>query len=231
VPGVSDAVVLELPVDEPPVSATAMFRMLSHGRPVVNGYSGHAPPHYRILSSAMRRDDPSPMLHMAQGRPVIIIVNSHFDPDRALERLVRSLPGIEQHGASTAGLVFVLPAQPRARVAAFGPEISPVSVRTEARDHVVLDLGSPQLVRGIGFPLRWHYDELHPHLEIEGSLDGVTWTQAWLGWTGGLAFAGALENQLEVPVRIQLPDVRARYLRIHPAQRWMIAELSVYGPR
>jgi hypothetical protein len=198
---------------------------------VVNGYSGHAPPHYRILSSAMRRDDPSPMLHMAQGRPVIIIVNSHFDPDRALERLVRSLPGIEQHGASTAGLVFVLPAQPRARVAAFGPEISPVSVRTEAREHVVLDLGSPQLVRGIGFPLRWHYDELHPHLEIEGSLDGVTWTQAWLGWTGGLAFAGALENQLEVPVRIQLPDVRARYLRIHPAQRWMIAELSVYGPR
>ena len=210
-PGSHDAVVLELPVDEPTVSSTAMFRMSSHGRPVVSGYSGHSPPHYRILSSAMRRDDPTPILYLAQGRPVIIVVNSHFDPDRALEKVVRSLPGIEQHGASTAGLVFLLPAQPRPRVAALGPALRPVSVRTEAREHVVFDLGSAQFVRGIGFPLRGHYEELHPRLEIEASLDGVSWTQTWFGWTGGPAFAAALENQREVPVRIQLPDVHARY--------------------
>ena len=54
---------------------------------------------------------------------------------------------------------------------------------------------------------------------------------AWESWTGGPALAGALENALENPVRITLPDVTARYLRIHPAPRWLARELTVYGPR
>ena len=230
-PDAKDVIVMELPLDQEAVGAAAMFRMINHGRPVISGYSGHSPPHYRILSSAFRRDDPTPILYFAEGRPVVIIVNSHYDADRSLENFVRSLPGIQEHGASTGGRVFLLPAQPRARVAALGPQIQPVSMSREPREHVVYDLGRPQLVRALSFPLRWRFEQLHPHVEVEASLDGVTWTRAWYDWTGGLAVAGALENQREVPIRIQLPDVQARYLRIHPAQKWMIQQLSIHGSR
>ncbi len=230
-PTVRDAVIMELPVDVAGVGAAAMFRSIEHGRPVISSYSGHVPPHYRILTSALKRDDPSAILHFAEGRPLIIIVHTRYDADRALENVVRSLPGIQVHAGSSAGSVFVLPPQPRQKTAAFGPALQPAGMREEAREHVVFDLGSPQFVRGVGFPVRWHFEELHPQLEIEASDDGVTWTRAWFGWTGGPAIAGALEDQREVPVRIQLPDVRARYLRIHPAQRWMTRELTIYGSR
>jgi hypothetical protein len=224
-----DAIVLELPVDDSVVAVTAMFRSISHGRPLIDGYSGHTPMHLSILASALQRGDPSAILRFAEGRPIVIIVHTRYDDDRALENLIRSLPGVEQHAASSAGPVFLLPAQPRPRVPPTGPHLSPTAVTREA-DHLVIDLGAPQVVREIRFPVRWHFDELHPRLEVEASLDGTTWTRTWFGWTGGVAISGALENAREVPFRMHFPDVQARYLRIHPAQRWMIRELAIYGP-
>jgi hypothetical protein len=185
--------------------------------------------HLSILASALQRGDPSAILRFAEGRPIVIIVHTRYDDDRALENLIRSLPGVEQHAASSAGPVFLLPAQPRPRVPPTGPHLSPTAVTREA-DHLVIDLGAPQVVREIRFPVRWHFDELHPRLEVEASLDGTTWTRTWFGWTGGVAISGALENAREVPFRMHFPDVQARYLRIHPAQRWMIRELAIYGP-
>jgi hypothetical protein len=52
----------------------------------------------------------------------------------------------------------------------------------------------------------------------------------WEDWTAGAALAGALEDQVNVPVRIGLRDVTARYLRIHPAESWLIDELRIVGP-
>jgi hypothetical protein len=63
---------------------------------------------------------------------------------------------------------------------------------------------------------------------VEASDDGTNWRSVWLDWTGGLAMAGALKDPRTVPMRIPLPDVRARYLRVHPAPKWMIPELTVY---
>lgn len=231
VPDVKNVLVLELPPDEPSVAANAMFRMIDHRKPVISGYSGHSPPHYRILSNALRRDDPSAILHFAEGRPVIIAVDGRWDPGRALENVVRSLPGVQPLASSSAGRLFLLPAIPRPRVAAPGARIQPAEMRVEAREHVVYDLGASHIVRTVSFPLRWHFEEFHPHFEIESSADGVTWTRAWFGWTGGLAVAGALEDPREAPIRIQLPDVQARYLRLHPAQPWMTAELQIFAAR
>ncbi|MDQ3438992.1 MAG: hypothetical protein M3478_01425 [Planctomycetota bacterium] len=230
-PPAHDATVLELPFEDPVVGATAMFRMIQHGRPTVNGYSGHTPPHHGIMSTALHRGDPSAILHFAEARPLIVVVNARFDEDRWFEGFVGSLPGVQSHGATAAGHVFLLPAQPRRRAGPAGPVLRPVQITYAEREYVVLDLGAPKIVRTLSVPLRTHFGRLHPRMEVETSLDGATWTQAWLDWTGGAAISGALENPRDVPFRIQLPDVEARYLRVHPAPGWLVRDLSIHAAR
>jgi len=229
-PEVPQAAVLELPADEGAVDVAAMYRQTLHGRPLINGYSGHTPPHYVIFCLALRRGDPSALLELARGRPLIISVNQGFDADGSMERLVRGLPGIESHGASSAGALFVLPALPAARVAPSG-DPWPSSMHESSRDTIDLDFGVPRIVRTIGFPVRWHFRELDPRIAIQGSTDGIVWSTLWEDWTGGAAVAAALEDPLEVPVRITIPDVNVRYLRIHPVGSWMRREVRAYGPK
>lgn len=229
-PDVAQSAVVELPVDDANVSTAAMYRAITHGRPLINGYSGHTPPHYAILSIALRRGDPSALIELARGRPLVIAVNERYDANGAQRRLVEGLPGVERHGSSSAGAIFVLPAGAQGRVAPQGDSL-PFTLTELEGEHVVLDLGAPQTVRSIGFALRWHYAELGEHLAIETSLDGRAWTTPWEDWTGGPALAGALQDPLETPVRITVPDLTARYIRIHPAPRWLSRELKIYGPR
>ncbi len=229
-PDVPQAAVLELPAGEGSVDVAAMYRQTQHGRPLVNGYSGHTPPHYVLLSLALRRGDPSAIMELARGRPLLISVNQSFDAGGTMERLVRGLPGIESHGASSSGTLYVLPALPTARVAPIG-DPWPSTARESGRDSTELDLGAPRIVRTIGFPVRWHFGELDPRIAIQGSTDGIAWSSLWEDWTGGPALAAALEDPLEVPVRITIPDVKVRYLRIRPTGSWMRRELRAYGPK
>jgi hypothetical protein len=64
---------------------------------------------------------------------------------------------------------------------------------------------------------------------IEASDDGMTWRQAWLGWTGEFAFEATLRDPALVPVQIPLPSLRTQYLRIYPAPAWLGDELKVIG--
>ncbi|MEO6212540.1 MAG: hypothetical protein ABIP65_02825 [Vicinamibacterales bacterium] len=227
-PDVKDAVVIELPVDDSLVNTASMYRAMLHGRPLLNGYSGHVPPHFRILESAVRREDPSSLLFFARGRPLIIVVNGRSEENGDMLRFVRTLDGIQAHGGSTAGSIFVLPARARGQVAGRGNRLPIAALTPQAQEHAVLDLGRPEIVRTVAFPVRWHYTEMGSRLAIEASDDGIRWRTVWEDWTAAPALAGALENQTEVPFRITLPDVSARYLRIHPAPPWMTRELSVY---
>ncbi len=227
---VPQALVLALPANEGQVDVAAMYRQTVHGRPIVNGYSGYTPPHYVILSLALRRGDPSVITELAKGRPLVITVNTMLDAPGNLRRLVEGLPGIEPRGGSSGGAMFVLPALPAARVAPVG-DPWPAALRDSAPDEVEIDLGQPRVVRTIGFPLRWHYGELDRRIAIEGSIDGIRWSSIWENWTGGPALAAALADPREVPVRLTIPDVPARYVRLRPASAWMRRELRVYGPK
>ena len=228
-PEVPAAAVLELPPDDATVSVGAMFRSMTHRRPLVNGYSGYIPPHYAILSASLRRRDPSAVVELARGRPLLMLIAERHDPGGDFRRLIESIPGVEHRGVTTAGIAYVLPAQPHKRRPRGGTPL-PFSVGWLPRSHVVLDLKSSHVVRNLEFPLRRHYPSLGRRIAIEVSEDGATWKTALEDWTGGTALAGALEDQVLVPIRFTLPDISARYLRIHPAEDWMTAELSVYGP-
>jgi hypothetical protein len=229
-PDIPGALVVELPLNEGAVDTAAMYRAMTHRLPLVNGYSGHTPPHYAILSLALRRGDPSVMTELARGRPLVILVNPAYDPDGHIRRLVEGLAGIEARGGSNAGMIYVLPANAAARVA---PSSDPWPVRSRGvrRFEVELDLGVVRTVRTVGFPLRWHYGELDARIQVQGSEDGTTWFTVWESWTGGPSLAAAFVNPLEAPVRLTVPDVRMRYVRVYPAAPWLQREVNVYGPQ
>ena len=228
-PNVPAATVLELPPDDAAVSVGAMFRSISHGRPLINGYSGYIPTHYGILCLSLRRDDPSAVIELARGRTLLIIVSERRDPAGDFRRVIESIPGIERGDVSGAGIWYVLRAQPRDRRPQGGTALT-FTHTTLPRSHVVLDFGTERVVRTLEFPLRSRWQEFGRRFAIETSADGTTWQTVWEDWTGGPAIAAALEDQVKVPVQLVLPDVTTRYLRLHPVEEWLLAELVVKGP-
>jgi len=224
-----NAAVLELPADDARVNVAAMYRAIEHRRPIVNGYSGYSPPHYTILSLALRRGDASPLLTLAAGHPLTIVVNDQYDAGGDFQKLVEAVPGIERFSVTNAGTVFTVPAQPVGRTPSAGLPIA-FQPHDAGGQQLVLDLATPQIVRTVTFNLRWHYPELGERLRIDRSDDGQAWEQVWLGWTGSPAVAGAIADPLVVPITIPLNDIRARYVRIYPAPYWMAREVGVRGP-
>jgi hypothetical protein len=222
-----NALVLELPPDDARVSVAAMYRAMFHRLPLVNGYSGYIPPHYAILSIALRRGDPSPLMYFARNRPLLVVVNDRPDSGAGFRSLVEGLPGVTALGGSGAGMMFKVPPQPR---------IAPLDgrfVRAEATLNgrtLTLDLGQARVVRGIEFLVRWRYEELGERMAVEYSNDAVGWQRAWLDWTGEPVLDAAMRDPLRVPVRLPLKDVSARYLRVYPAPHWLPRELQVLVP-
>jgi hypothetical protein len=220
--------VIELPIDDPFTSLKAMYRSIYHRQPIVNGYSGHAPPHYNILSLALRRGDPSGLFYLARRRPLLIIVNDLMDDSRSFRPMIEALPGIQSHGASGAGSMFLLPLQAAPREPPIGPALQS-SVRDAGRYVLEFDVGTPRLLSALAFPLRRRYEDLAPRIRVETSDDGQSWQESWAGWTGGMAIEATLADPALAPMRIPLTGVRARYVRVYPASAWMRDEISVRG--
>jgi hypothetical protein len=224
-----NAAVLELPPDDRLLSLYAMYRALSHQHPLVNGYSGYIPPHYQVLGLSIRRDDPTAIVELARGRPLLAVVSEQFDPGGYIQSLVESIPGVSRIGSGNAGRLFLIPPQPRERVASSGSELN-VSWASLPRAHVVLDLQTTQPVRTIEFRLRRRYLELGGRIAIEKSSDRENWEMVDENWTGGRVMAAILEDPRLVPFRIPLADISTRFLRLHPVEPWMLDDVRVIGP-
>ena len=72
---VSADLVVELPVHGWVEDVAAMYRGMSHGRPVVNGYSGYGPPHYGALSFDMQKGCLDSLDAVRGGRSLDVIVH------------------------------------------------------------------------------------------------------------------------------------------------------------
>jgi len=228
-PGPDQVAVLELPLDDTDISIEAMYRSIFHRQPLVNGYSGHFPPHYVILSHSLWRGDTSPLFSLARRRPLVIMINDRLRHGASFKALIQKVPGIQSYGGSGAGSLFLLGAQPALREPPFGPPLT-ASVRDGARRYTLeFDVGSTRLLSGVAFLLRRRYEDLAPRIRIETSEDGQTWVESWLGYTGGLAVEATLNDPQLATIRIPLPGVHARYVRVYPASEWMRKELTVLG--
>jgi hypothetical protein len=227
-PGSPQAAVMELPLDDTDISVEAMYRSMFHRQPLVNGYSGHFPPHYNVLSLSLWRGDSSALFYLARRRPLVIIVNDRLDHGRSFKQMIQAVPGIQSPGASGAGSIFVLPAQATPREPPIEPALQ-ASVRDAGRYILEFDVGATRLLSAVAFPLRRRYEDLAPRIRLETSEDGQTWKESWVGWTGGMAVEATLADPTMAPMRIPLAGVRARYVRVYPASAWMRTELTVQG--
>jgi hypothetical protein len=68
-------VVLELPAGDVLRDSAAMFRSLSHQRPVLNGYSGYYPSRYGDLLKRLEQADASAIAETADGKRVAVVLN------------------------------------------------------------------------------------------------------------------------------------------------------------
>ena len=226
-PESSGAAILELPADDVRVSAAAMYRAMFHGQPLVNGYSGHTPHHYAILSLALWRGDSSVLRYFARDRPLIIVVNRAADRG-GFRTMIEGLPRVSTLNVSGAGPVYFLPRQTQQAPSESGATL-PCKVLDVESKRLRMDCGPSGTPSGIEFALRGRYDELDERLLIEASDDGQRWQEVWLGWTGEFALDAALRDPREMRVRIPFASTGARYLRVYPAPAWMVDEIRAVG--
>ena len=81
-------VVLELPAGDAFRDSAALFRSLSHERPVLNGYSGFYPSRYGELLNRLARSDAGAIAETADGKRVAVVLNPPLDAAAPLYQAV-----------------------------------------------------------------------------------------------------------------------------------------------
>jgi hypothetical protein len=253
------AAVVDLPPGTADVDFPAILRSIAHRRPIVNGYSGYAPPHYLPLVHAIRDGRVEALEEMASyGRLGIAIDRSRPDA-AAAAGLIQALPGIESGPPSERSFTWVLPGR-SGRREPIGPALDLQSIHASVHDQdisrladgavttawgsggeqhggeaIVADLGAATDVGAIVFEMG-AYAFGHPReLTIDVSADGVTWSGVWRGPTATQTVRAALADPDRVPMTIVVPPLTARFVRLtqnahEPAIPWWVAELQVHAP-
>lgn len=235
----ADAAVFELPsgVFE---DAAAMYRATRHGRPVVNGLSGYAPPHYGALQSATRDEDTGALEVIAVSRPVAVFVRKQSDAARAASRL--PLQSRARHVASTATHeVFLIDAAPR-RPAPMpdGQHTLPIaSVEASTQpdwvdrladgnrrtawisdgpqrggEALTITLADHHQVSGVVLAHGPFTPGFPRQLTIEVAEEPGAWRPVWQGPTGARTVAAALDDPRDVRLYIEFPPLEAKYVRL-----------------
>jgi hypothetical protein len=256
--GAKSGPLIELPLGETDSDVAAMYRQMSHKRPVVNGYSGYFPPHYSALQFGLTLRDPDVLTQLARYGVTDVVVNRERDRDGRWDQYVSSHPRARRvcregqqtlYQISDAGTAAPAAGHPVA-VSAVRPNVNETVVaamfdgdRTTRwqsgpqsdRTIVDLDLGAVRTVTGVDLMLGRFVQDFARGLVIEVSEDGQSWREVWRGGSAGLAITAALESPLDVPLRYRFAPSPARIIRMRLTKNdetyyWSIAELAVVGP-
>jgi hypothetical protein len=250
--------IMELPLGETYPDVAAMYRQMSHGRPVVNGYSGYFPPHYAALRFGLALQEHDVLTELA-SRGITDVIVDREDRGGRWEKYLASHPRATLVCAAgghslyrvAPGDAATLPsdAQPPLQVSVIHATVNEdlAALMTDRdrttrwqsgpqtrRTFVELDFGGVRTVTGIDLLLGPFGQDFPRGLIIEASEDGTSWRELWQGGSAGLAFAGALESPLDVPMRYRFAPAPAQKLRMRLTKDddtyyWSIAELRVMG--
>jgi hypothetical protein len=222
-----DARVLALPFEDGRVTVFAMYQSMSHRRPVVNGYAGYVPSSADVIEWALRRRDPTILTELRRGHPLYIVVASTEQAERWTS-FMDAQPAAQFTGIQAGGRVYLMPPAPYAREVRPGIAMPDARV-TASSDWLTADLQEVRVVRGIEVRTHGNLVRLPATLTVETSADGVAWTAVFDERPGGVALVGALAAPRVIPIRLDVPDVRARYVRVNtPAFR--PTAVTIYGP-
>jgi hypothetical protein len=246
-----DAVVLELPLG-PYEDAAAMYRATRHGRTIVNGLSGYAPPHYQVLHSALAEDRVETVLALAERAPVLVVLNRGAAGEHLTTR-VRNMPGAADVYRGQTHDMALIPRMPAQRHS--DPPASTVTMQRgsasldeadlpllsdgrldtgwmtptqEGREQFVADLGAAMDVRGIVLRQGAWPGGFPRALSVRTSVDGANWEEVWQGDVAVLALRAAIANQRDVPIVVSFAVRGARYVQVRQvgwsSVSWAVAE-------
>jgi hypothetical protein len=249
-PGAGRPPVLELPLRERTRDLAAQFRSIEHRRRVVNGVSGHDPPHYALVAEALERRDPEIVQALATLGTFEIVVERSTDPD-SWDAFVSGLPGVRliasdadraaykvpaaDYQEPRLGAVLAIAAHPGTPAAAIDGNLETAwSVAQSQPDQwLSVELARASDIGGITLFQPRSAEHYPRRLAIEVSLDGRAWITVWEGSTLIPAFRGAVRQPRDVPVSVAFPAVKAVHVRLrqlaHHPYPWVVADVQVHA--
>jgi hypothetical protein len=221
-----NARVLALPFEEGRVSVFAMYQSMSHRLPVVNGYAGYVPSSADVITWALRQNDPSILTELRRGHPLYVVVATTDQAERwtaFMDAQPAQFTGIQAGGG-----VYLMPPAPYAREVRPGTAVPDASITANA-GWLIADLHTVHAVRGLELRTDGHFGLLPRDLVVSVSVDGAQWTTAFDDRPGGVTLLGALSSPRAIPIRLDLADRAARYVRVN-APGFRPTTLTIYGP-
>jgi hypothetical protein len=130
-------------------------------------------------------------------------------------------PDTTMLGVQGGGRLYRMAPAAYAREARPGTAIDAVAARVDG-EWIVADVQQARGIRALVLRTGGNLVWLPRDLRIDTSVDGTRWETRFEERPGGLALAGALQQPLAIPLRIDLQDVTARYVRVNA---------PAFGPR
>jgi hypothetical protein len=255
--GTAGVPVLELPVGSPQSDLAALARIPMHHRPVINGYSGYAPPHQAILRVGLTLDDSDVLAELARDQAITIAVDHRQEFDRWSRLVARLNPDlVDDDGVWR---VYRVAAQPRPATGPSGDRLAVASVtanvgpdwvgrmldgdlntewnsrRVQAGgEEVAIDLGADRDVSGVSMSLGPFTFDFPRRLVVDCASGSGAWQECWRGSTTALAMRAVLTDEgnpvITIPIeRAAVRRLRLRQTAVDPRNGWSIAELAVFG--
>jgi hypothetical protein len=255
------AAVLELPIGDVFGDLAAMYRVIDHHRPVMNGGSGFDPTHYATLVTALKERDPAIFEGFPAGGRVLVVIDRLADADRGWETFLAGSPRVKRLAPDDRREYFAaeppsVPAPPcrgdSLPIVAVADNRGPVDLtvltdrnpRTywttphpqQVGDVLRLDLGRAAQPCAILVSVGGFRASYPRHLTVDTSVDGLNWNTVATGRTAGLTMRAALEDPKNVPIPIALLPSTGRFVRLradesHPTIPWVVTDVIIRNAR
>ncbi len=224
----SGAAVLELPVGEEQ-DTSAMYRGMSHRRPVVNGYSGYRPPHYFAVRSGLLRGEADVLDALRERGPLLVLVDGSAKDAEALRELTQSGAGVRSLGEQQGRSAYLMARQEPRPEPVLGARL-PARLVHGSPQRAVFELERPGPLGGVLLHFGAGVSGLPAAVTVETGEAG-SWTIHWRGPVAGRALRGALREPRRVPVVIETPGASGRLFRIRVDGVWTIEDVVPLAPR
>jgi hypothetical protein len=248
--------VIELPLGDVFDDTAAMYRAMTHRRPLVNGASGFEPTHYFTLKTALAEHDPSAFDGFPPGQRLLLVVDKQKDPKHGWTRFLASLPHVTPIADDERWAFFAAEPQPVKPVCA-GSSIPIVRASTNDTpadlalltdhdpktwwsashvqrrgDELILDLGLTAKPCAVIVSMGEFRISYPRQLTVETSLTGRDWVRVAFERAAGLTMRGALADPKRVPIEIPLAASVGRFVRVrvdepHPTIAWVMTDVEV----
>jgi hypothetical protein len=236
-----------------------MYRSMSHGHRLANGYSGYEPAHYTVLRAAIAEGRVGVVAGLAATTGLAVVTAATPEGAALADAIAGHVPEAARSQVGDAGVLLIParaapdglpaagPAQPIGRITASvgAPDLGRLGDRDTTTawstpgpqaggERLVVELDAMREVAGVRLCLGKFAIAYPRVLAVELSTDGSTWRPAWRGDTAAVAMQAALADPAAVPMAVDFAPAAARFVRLTQEgtapHPWAVAELAVLGP-